>query len=129
MLPIRVYNLKTSEWLNSKDLIISGEKIYENLEGFKNQCELKKEDIDIMYGVCLVSKDKQEFFEGDIIKTKSGKLMIVSFATGSRHGLGERSVTSGFACLHGSKTYTFDLLNDEIVGNIHDNPELINETQ
>lgn len=74
-------------------------------------------------------KNGKKIFDGDIIKTKYGRLCIVVwFSSPTYVGWDLKVVETVDNCLHTRKPDFSDLYysdNLEIVGNIHDNPELL----
>lgn len=71
----------------------------------------------------LTDKNGKKIFEGDIIKTRHGVRCVV-FVDGC---FGARRYVQGIATLFANlKSYNRELNGDwEVIGNIHDNPELL----
>lgn len=76
----------------------------------------------------LYDKNGKKIFEGDIVKTKYGRLCIVVwFASPVHNGWDLESIRTFENCMIEYPS-PFDLYckdNLEVVGNIHDNPELL----
>lgn len=75
----------------------------------------------------LFDKNDKKIFEGDIVKTKYGRLCVVKWFSSQVHnGWDLKAVTTVENCVHTKPPTVFDLYkkdNLEVVGNIHDNPE------
>lgn len=79
----------------------------------------------------LFDKNGKKIFEGDIVKTKYGRLCIVVwFSSQVYNGWDLESVLTCENCILTKQPTSIDLYkkdNLEIIGNIHDNPELLGE--
>lgn len=81
----------------------------------------------------LTDKNGQKIFEGDIVKTKYGRLCIVVWFSSQVHnGWDLQPVATVDNCIYtrvpdGSDLYKKDNL--EVIGNIHDNPELLTKEE
>lgn len=75
----------------------------------------------------LYDKNGKKIFEGDVVKTKFGRLCIVEwFSTRAYCGWDLRPVDTVDNIVHTKPPTEYDLWEDknlEVVGNIHDNPE------
>lgn len=78
----------------------------------------------------LPDKNGKEIFEGDIVKTKYGRLCIVVwFSSPAYCGWDLNPIGSAENCIGTKAPDRSDLYkscNLEVIGNIHDNPELLN---
>ena len=77
----------------------------------------------------LPDKNGKEIFEGDIVKTKYGRLCIVVWFSSPAHcGWDLKPIGSAENCIGTKAPDRSDLYkscNLEVIGNIHDNPELL----
>lgn len=82
-----------------------------------------QKDMILMQFIGLLDKNGKEIYEGDILKNEYNEINIVKWTWGKWHemvGHGEMGaiINSGFRILsHGNK--------HEIIGNIYENPELL----
>lgn len=81
----------------------------------------------------LLDKNGKKIFEGDIVRTKYGRLCIVVwFSNQAYNGWDLTCITTVENCAHTKPPTPFDLYkkeNLEIIGNIHDNPELLEKME
>lgn len=79
----------------------------------------------------IVDKHGTRVFEGDIVKTKYGRLCIVVwFFSPSHNGWDLQPINTVENCLHMKCPDAYDLYREEnleVVGNVHDNPELLED--
>lgn len=79
----------------------------------------------------LVDKNDRLIFEGDIVKTKYGRLCIVAWHSSPIHnGWDLKAVSTIDNILHTKPPTEYDLYakyNLEVVGNVYDNPELLHD--
>ena len=72
-------------------------------------------------------KNENKVFEGDIVKTKYGRLCVVKYITlPSYAGYDFDAIESKNKCPDGYDV--FRPYNLEVVGNVHDNPELVSDS-
>ena len=114
------------EWLYG-DLVSSLDEkrftILENDKGSNDICEVDPETIGQFTG--LMDKNGNEIYEGDIVKWSNGMLYAVKFWSGMFYASIEEcneGISGGFP-LH--ILIEYEDWGCEIVGNIHDNTELL----
>jgi uncharacterized phage protein (TIGR01671 family) len=77
----------------------------------------------------LTDKNGVKIFEGDVVKTKYGRLCIVVWFSSQVHnGWDLETIRTVENCVHTKYPDSIDLYkkeNLEVVGNMHDNPELL----
>ena len=77
----------------------------------------------------LIDKNGNKIFEGDIVKTKYGRLCIVVWFSSQVHnGWDLETIRTVGNCAYTKYPDAVDLYkkeNLEVIGNIHDNPELL----
>ena len=84
-------------------------------------------EVILMQYTGLKDKNGVEIFEGDAIRTVSGNIQVVVFVIGSTKR-NQDSRIAQFNCYDSRGYFHFDR-NDEVIGNIHANPELKNEVE
>lgn len=118
------------EWIYGSLLSFHGHEIFD-ISAFNNYFPVSYETIGQWTG--LVDKNGNQVFEGDIVKTKYGRLCsVVWFSSQSYTGWDLAAITTGTNCVHTRCPDSFDIYksdNLEVVGNIHDNPELLEESK
>lgn len=76
----------------------------------------------------LVDKNGVKIFEGDIVRTKYGRLCtVVWFSSQEHNGWDLEPIRTVHNCIHTKPPEPCDLYNKnnlEVIGNIHDNPEI-----
>lgn len=84
----------------------------------------------------LLDKNQSEVYDGDIIKAPSGRIYLVMWSTWihqerrNKWIVDEYQFTGWCIGYEGNKpfdTLDSEVLQGEVIGNVHDNPELINE--
>ena len=105
-------------WRAGRILHIRGLANYHGLKDAPIGCHANYANIDnilLMQFTGLKDKNGKEIYEGDIVKRPKGTVHEV-FWVGDRWGL------KGGGCWLGAEAHTY-----EIIGNIHENPELVKE--
>lgn len=90
------------------------------------------DDVNLMQSTGLKDKNRKEIFEGDVITNGTSTVDVKSHKT-----LGFYTVVNGVERFFGSNTSIKDFENDveefssvtEIIGNIYENPELLEVTE
>ena len=119
-------SILTDEWFYG-DLVHSADKkrtaILVNDKDSYDECEVDPETVGQFTG--LMDKNGKEIYEGDIVKWSNGMLYAVKFWDGMFYASIEEcneGILGGFP-LH--RLIKYEDGRGEIVGNIHDNPELL----
>lgn len=77
----------------------------------------------IMFFTGLTDKNEIKIFSGDICKMPSGKIIVVEFYQG---GFGWKSnIYDDFISFSGHNIFDKLMKNIEVIGNIHENPDLL----
>lgn len=114
------------EWLYG-DLVSSTDKkrfaiLVNNKESY-DECEVAPETIGQFSG--LYDCNKKEIYEGDILRVNDSTNVVCEF----RHGAFGYTYCNEFHPFVGNTNYTFNPKNTdknfEVIGNIHDNTELL----
>lgn len=125
MIPIyRIWDKRTGKWMNVQEAIISNGEVYETWRDFEDGLSLTEDDYVFVHSTGLKDKNGVEIFEGDIIKTKTGTLQSVEYVRASVTKDWSETVAA-FKCRQGDEYFYFDLATDEVIGNIYENPELL----
>lgn len=129
----RVYNKSFDSYLPSEDFLINGiGTIFQISDGEEWFCVRDKEYYVIEFGTGLKDKKRVEIYEGDIVTIDSvlGKVIttFIFFNNGAfryMHDDGSGSVLDfkSTSKIKGYENITRDV---EVIGNIHENPELLN---
>ena len=114
------------EWLYG-DLVSSLDEkrfvILENDKGSNDICEVDPETIGQFTG--LMDKNGNEIYEGDIVKWSNGMLYAVKFWDGMFYASVEECNEGIFGGFPLHRLIEYEDGGCEIVGNIHDNTELL----
>ena len=87
--------------------------------------DIKNDDVELLQFTGLTDVNGKDIYEGDIIKTKAGLIQIVEEGI---LAIDREDIISGFYAnnLSDEKPHTFSY-DDEVIGNVHENPELSEE--
>ncbi|KZU52345.1 YopX family protein [Lactiplantibacillus plantarum] len=95
------------------------------VDGKNETWDIKNDDVELLQFTGLKDVNGKDIYEGDILRTKAGLIQIVE------QGILEtdrEDIISGFYAnnLSDDKPHTFSY-DDEVIGNAHENPELLEE--
>lgn len=93
------------------------------LQDIQNRIVQFTTDVPIMQYTGLHDKNGKEIYEGDIVKTGTDKLMVISWSKKHASFVIDRD---GWAFVHYFGE-AFDSDDCEVIGNIYQNPELIHQ--
>lgn len=93
------------------------------VNGENETWDIKNDRVELLQFTGLKDVNGRDIYEGDILKTKAGLIQIVE------QGILEtdrEDIISGFYAnnLSDDKPHTFSY-DDEVIGNVHENPELL----
>ena len=93
--------------------VISWEEEYVQCRVGEDVVLIDFKDVELMHSIGLKDKNSKDIYEGDIVKTKDGKLFEVVYNKEyARYQLGNKRTIMPLDCL-------------EVVGNIYENKELL----
>ncbi len=115
-------------YMHSLD-VVNGNEIYAKLKLATRQEMIFRpfKEMPLMQYTGLKDVNDVEIYEGDIVKTLAGNIQVVVFVIGSETNAQDSRIAQ-FNCYDNRGYFHFDQ-NDEIIGNIHANPELLNEVE
>lgn len=89
--------------------------------------EVPASDFILMQSTGLLDKNDNEIFEGDIVKYKAGCNTFTEEAAYDKNfaGFGVRDANADIIFSFGELAEDIDLSSLEVIGNIYDNPELL----
>lgn len=103
--------------------------------GYKQNCEAVIGNTVGQY-TGLTDKNGKEIFEGDVVKNHLGIKQLVIFENGCFFFIepidyiyGERQGENFYACDKKYKDFEMCITEDEVIGNIHDNPEWVRKEE
>ncbi|BAO06334.1 YopX superfamily protein [Enterococcus mundtii QU 25] len=130
MIPkFRALNIKTGFWFDEQELVFCDGKWFHNWRSFEDEFPLNMRDCVVMQSTGLKDKNGVEIFERDIIKNSNGLTGYVTYLQQeagfvvvlkkSDYRLGHRNTGESYA----------EATNHEVIGNIYENPELLEEVK
>lgn len=129
---IEGYHVKVEHWLDDHEMHIifpPYTTVYPHCE-FTSYDEIEPETLGQFTG--LLDKNGNKIFEGDIVKTEFGRLCIFEWFENRVTRCWDLSpILTNSNLVHPApyRTSIFDSEHLEVVGNIHDNPELLEESK
>lgn len=112
----RVWDKENKEWAEDFSLAQDGELLHFGISFFNEE---DKENFNISFFSGIKDKNGKEIYEGDIVKEDNKKSSLIKFDESS-YGLWNKK--------DGFEPIIFFVYEDlEIIGNIHENPELLEE--
>ncbi|WP_202914445.1 YopX family protein [Streptococcus sp. S784/96/1] len=89
---------------------------------------IKFDDVNLMQSTGLKDKNGVEIFEGDVVLENGWRKVAVSFGTQEiEENFGDKRIFQGFNLYLGGGYPEAVMSKHEIIGNIYDNPELLEE--
>lgn len=87
--------------------------------------DIENDDVELLQFTGLKDVNGKEIYVGDVLKTESGRIQIVDKGVLASD---RDNIISGFYAnnINDDKPHTFSY-DDEIIGNVHENPELWEE--
>ena len=96
-----------------KGVIVANKKTWWNDIIVKDEWEYIEQEVDFMLPIGILDVNGKDIYEGDIVKTKDGKLFEVVYNKEyARYQLGNKRTIMPLDCL-------------EVVGNIYENKEML----
>ncbi|HHV63837.1 MAG TPA: hypothetical protein GXX46_01985 [Peptococcaceae bacterium] len=98
-------------------------ELFDDMIGFRFK-HFETDNIDclvIMQYTCLKDKNSKEIYEGDIVRTSDDRVLAVEWCN-ERGGWFPFASGDGCGCCEYD---TYSPYNCEVIGNIHENPELL----
>lgn len=126
-LKFRVYNKKTREWYDEESLILWNGQVYESFHYLEDYMAMNPDDIHLMQFIGVKDKSGTEMYEGDLVQYLDGEFSFV--------GQIKRDCYKFYIEITAHDRIGFISFCDttdgnsilEIIGNIYDNPELLEE--
>ncbi|ENZ5566144.1 hypothetical protein F6H84_RS07635 [Enterococcus hirae] len=134
MIPkFRALNIKTGFWFDEQELVFCDGKWFQNWRSFEDDFSLNMRDCAVMQSTGLEDKNGVEIFEGDIVaienhpsQKKKGDMGVGMEINGNYEiGWEKHDLTwcAGSLLLARLKLYV------RVIGNIYENPELLEEVK
>ncbi|MGL9768375.1 hypothetical protein IGK31_002413 [Enterococcus sp. DIV1288f] len=126
MIPkFRALNKETGFWFDEQELVFCDGKWFQNWRSFEDDFSLNMRDCVVMQATGLKDKNGVDIFERDIIKNSNGSTGYVTYLQQEAgfvvvlkkrdYRLGHRNTGESYA----------EATNHEVIGNIYENPELL----
>ncbi|WP_105144540.1 YopX family protein [Streptococcus suis] len=125
MIPkFRAYNPATNDWYKPEEVFVSDGNIYLDDDDFDELTQ--NNDVTLMQSTGLFDKNGKEIFEGDVVLQNGWKKVAVSFGTQEvEENFGDKRIFQGFNLYLGGGYPEAVMCEFEIIGNIYENPELM----